>query len=371
MSCESGDDRELLIEDDDDDDVASKQTFHVGENTYETVEFNSGSTRRNIVIQNNGSRKCLVAMCLLIFFTLILSVSVGIIAFPIEIEKMRAEIDDLEAMVSDNVLGKCETFPVRSCTFLPPSFPSGYYWVVDLNGSAMHVFCEMELSCGGITGGWTRVTKLDMTNSSHQCPSGLRQQVDSNTRSCVNEFKNPGCSSTTYEIDHGLYSKMCGKVIAYQFGTTNAFGGTRSQGINSDYVDGVSITHGYPRSHIWTFAAALDEGVTQPASSYCPCINTSDAVRRVRPPSFVGNNYFCDTGGQYIYHHDHMLYSANPLWDGAKCGRKSTCCSFNSPPWFHRELSGPTSDDVEMRVCRNEDSQDEDIAIEMVEIYVQ
>jgi hypothetical protein len=53
------------------------------------------------------------------------------------------------------------------------------------------------------------------------------------------------------------------------------------------------------------------------------------------------------------------------LGDGAKCGHKS---SFNSPPWFHRELRP----NVEIRVCRNElDSQDEYIAIEMVEIYVQ
>lgn len=47
------------------------------------------------------------------------------------------------------------------------------------------------------------------------------------------------------------------------------------------------------------------------------------------------------------------------------------CCSFNTPPWFYKQLSEPIIDDIEMRVCRNEAAQDEDIAIEMVEIYVQ
>ena len=31
----------------------------------------------------------------------------------------------------------------------------------------------------------------------------------------------------------------------------------------------------------------------------------------------------------------------------------------------------PCTDDIEMRVCRDEDSSNEDTAIEMVEIYVQ
>ena len=30
-------------------------------------------------------------------------------------------------------------------------------------------------------------------------------------------------------------------------------------GIDGTYVDGVSITRGYPRQHIWTFMAALQE----------------------------------------------------------------------------------------------------------------
>ena len=64
-------------------------------------------------------------------------------------------------------------------------------------------------------------------------------------------------------------------------------------------------------------------------------------------------------------------YDADPLWDGAGCGGQSTCCSFNNPPWFYKPLPQPTTDDIEMRVCRDQDSTDEDIAIAIIEFYVQ
>ena len=66
-----------------------------------------------------------------------------------------------------------------------------------------------------------------------------------------------------------------------------------------------------------------------------------------------------------------QFYSADPLWDGAGCGPLNTCCSFNNPPWFYKELPQPTTDDIEMRVCRNQPANDEDIAIDIIEVYVQ
>ena len=59
-------------------------------------------------------------------------------------------------------------------------------------------------------------------------------------------------------------------VVAYQFGSPNAFwlSGHSLQTIDGAYVDGVSLTYGNPRQHIWTFAAALDE---REGSWSCPC----------------------------------------------------------------------------------------------------
>ena len=42
---------------------------------------------------------------------------------------------------------------------------------------------------------------------------------------------------------------------SYQQNTVDAF----DNEINAVYVDGVSLTHGTPRNHMWTFAAALHE----------------------------------------------------------------------------------------------------------------
>ena len=33
----------------------------------------------------------------------------------------------------------------------------------------------------------------------------------------------------------------------------------RHNNINSYYVDGISITHGNPRQHVWTYAAGIQE----------------------------------------------------------------------------------------------------------------
>ncbi len=59
---------------------------------------------------------------------------------------------------------------------------------------------------------------------------------------------------------------------------------------------------------------------------------------------------------QYIFHGD------DPLWDGTGCGPLNTCCTFNNPPWFYKELPEPTTDDIEMRVCNDQGSTNEDIA---------
>ena len=198
----------------------------------------------------------------------------------------------------------------------------------------------------------------------HRCPSGLRQRTDSNKRTCVRIEDQAGCSSpSNFIINHNIqYSIVCGRFIAYQYASTNAFEG--NDNISSTYVDGVSLTHGNPREHIWTFAAARDE---TPAYG-CSCLS-SDQSTRYMPPSFVGNDYFCDTGSRETY--TSRFYVEDPLWDGAGCGPWSTCCSYNNPPWFYKQLPRPTTDGIEMRVCRNQDANNEDVAIEIVDVYIQ
>ena len=266
--------------------------------------------------------------------------------------------------------GRHANVAVPSCAALSPSSPSGYYWVRASNGSPVRVYCDMTRSCGGVTGGWMRVAELDMTISSQECPSSLRERTDSNRRSCEVIGM---CSTVNFDLQLLQYSRVCGKIQAYQVGSTDAFQirqvGVASPTIEQRYVDGISLTHGHPRQHIWTFAAALDEVGTYPLGN-CPCTNTNQAGSAGQPPAFVGSDYFCDTASTDAFV-SNIFYGDDPLWDGAGCGPLNTCCSFNNPPWFFKQLLQPTTNNIEMRVCRDQLVNDENIAIEIIEIYVQ
>ena len=59
------------------------------------------------------------------------------------------------------------------------------------------------------------------------------------------------------------YSRVCGRINAYQFGTPSAFGPSvlGNPGLEGVYLEGVSLTYGDAgsRRHIWSFANALLE----------------------------------------------------------------------------------------------------------------
>ena len=322
-----------------------------------------------------------VTVLFFLFVLLLCMIIGGYVGFALELSKWKSETAAVKASVSmlysllegNGAGGQFPFYPADSCAALPPSSPSGYYWVRAFDNSAMSVYCDMTRSCGGVTGGWMRVAELDMRKSDSECPDGLIEseniEQESNTRTCVrNETSYGGCSIPSNFDTLGIeYSVVCGRVIGYQYGTTDAFTSTYST-IDSKYVDGVSLTHGDPRQHIWTFASANDEVGTSPSSN-CPCINTNQAAQATPPPEFVGNDYFCDTGSEE--RHQVIFYGDDPLWDGAGCGPQNTCCSFNTPPWFYKQLPQPTTDDIEMRVCTSGDPiGNEDVAIEIVEIYI-
>ena len=248
---------------------------------------------------------------------------------------------------------------------LQPSTQSGYYWLEASDGSTVRVYCDMTLSCKGVGGGWMQVAKLDMTNSSHQCPPGTRLRTELPKRLYGRAISGPGCSSSIFHIHRVKYNQVCGKIIAYQDKSPDAFRG-QQRSVDQNYVDGISLTHGRnPRKHIWTFAAALDEVGTHPNFN-CSCTNVHQTSPQ--PPHFIRNDYFCDTGSTHRY--ERILYPDDPLWDGAGCGPANTCCSLNNPPWFYKQLSSKTFDNIEMRICGDSSMIDEDTPVEIIELYV-
>ena len=266
--------------------------------------------------------------------------------------------------------------PVRSCRDIPPGSLSGDYWI-QTNGisNPVQVYCDMNrtnCSCG-TTGGWMRVANLDMTDPSQNCPVGFQlvNRTSPPLRTCGRPRTGlAGCASTTFRTYGMEYSNVCGRVIGYQYSSTGAFGdyGARGTIIESIYADGVSLTYGHsPWQHIWTFAGAIDETGTVRTSDY-PCIQ-SDIPYTGMIPSFVGQDYFCDTGSRKAFQFG-VFYADNPLWDGQGCGGTSTCCVLNNPPWFCKHLPQLTTDDIQLRICGDEDADDEDTPIEQVEIYI-
>ena len=59
-------------------------------------------------------------------------------------------------------------------------------------------------------------------------------------------------------------------------GSTDAFR-SRLSNIDQAYVDGISITHGSPRNHIWTYAAASSSNESDCPSRACPCSSSDSA----------------------------------------------------------------------------------------------
>ena len=113
-------------------------------------------------------------------------------------------------------------------------------------------------SCGGE--GWTCVAYLDMTDSNTNCPSGWRYNPGYTKRTCGKVSTNSlTCDSVFFPVSGGAYTNVCGRIKGYQNSRTDAFevyhNGDATT-IEEPYVSGVSLTHGSPRQHIWTFAAS-------------------------------------------------------------------------------------------------------------------
>ncbi len=229
-------------------------------------------------------------------------------------------------------------------------FQSGMYKIKSSDGSNMEM-CIVR-SCNGTFGGWRRIAYTHITDTNMACPAGFRYLIT--TPSCIPTMTVPGCTSVTYNVHNTPYTCITGRIVARQRGNPDGFsdpeGNPRSTtDIDSNYVDGVSLTYGSsPRRHIWTFTATLDFA-NNPAE--CPRCDNNKA-------SFVSDNLSCERQRQCS---SGTVICNDPLWDGDQCIGNGT---------LYRQLSQPTSEDVEMRVCKDQEQSDEEFAITIIELYV-
>ena len=204
--------------------------------------------------------------------------------------------------------------------------------------------------CG--PGNWQRVFYLNASADDQLCP-GDWNLLTSPVRGCAGA--DISCRSAFSDNTSTAYSKVCGRIIGEGVSSTDAFARflPNQNTIEGNYLEGVSITHGTSgsRTHIWTLGAGHRDR--------CPCDNNDRNVAPL-PPAEVGDNYFCDrTDG------------LDPLWTGESCMNDNPCCSFHNPPYFSVPLPSTTTDNIELRICSDQELNNEAVLVLFAEIYVQ
>ena len=278
--------------------------------------------------------------------------------------------------LSCSALGSCAANPAASCKQIAEQRPdalSGDYWIRLCNGTAMQVYCDMNSRCCNSSSGWMRAAFVNMSDPSQECPAGLQLDSLADRRVCAKKV-GAGCSSIFFPMFFLPYTRICGRMIAYQEGTTDGFWQySRDQTITLDnnYIDGYSITVGYPRTHVWSFASSNTEGGAGADSEFsCPCARTDVVTNSIVPP-FIGNEYFCESGTSNGWAQHNIFYGDDPLWDGTDCPDNSECCTLNNPPWFCKELENEFRSDIEVRYCGDEGLDNEEVPLELIELFVQ
>ena len=268
-------------------------------------------------------------------------------------------------------IGMLESNPGKSCADIyqinkAARGVSNDYWVNTTTG-IHQVYCDMELECGGYKGGWMRIADYD-TSRGDNCPSGWNSITANGIAVCRSPSDTAGCYPTTFSVKNVGYNKICGKIKGYQKGSTDAFRAwSSSPSLDNGYVDGISITVGNPRKHVWTYAAGLsDDHNHNGGINNCPCARYPGIV----PHSFVGDHYYCESGNTGPFDRS-QYHTEDPLWDGAGCLVNNNCCTNINQPWFFRQLVTSRQDAIEARLCTDQLFANEAIFVEKIQLYVQ
>ena len=126
------------------------------------------------------------------------------------------------------------------------------------------------------------------------------------------------------------------------------------------------ISHGEMKQHIWAYVTGEKRIPTNDRITYCPCAAGAQFIGVV--PSFIGNDYYCDSGSDNDT--SYTTFYTHPLWEDKGCSSTNFCCSNSGMPWFCKTLLVPTVDDIEVRNCINSPSSVEDTPVSLIELYV-
>ena len=120
-----------------------------------------------------------------------------------------------------------------------------------------------------------RIVDID-TNRGDTCPCRWTRQKSHCTA------KSADCYSVYFPASSTTYSKICSRIVGYVKGGMDGFypsahdhgkvNGytpvTSSRSLDGVYVNGISITSGDSRKHVWTYAVGLSDDYNYSQCSY-------------------------------------------------------------------------------------------------------
>jgi len=106
---------------------------------------------------------------------------------------------DTEQEILINKLGTDSSHPENLCRDIynynmASRGQSGYYWIK--TDKVYKVYCDMKLTCGGITGGRMRISNVD-TSQGNDCPSGWNKTTQPKPL-CRGSSDSAGCYSAHF-----------------------------------------------------------------------------------------------------------------------------------------------------------------------------
>ena len=227
--------------------------------------------------------------------------------------------------------------------------------LVEDKKSSADILEEFTHPCGG--SGWKLAIYRDFRDPDTPCPPPWQQTMYSErpytcgrpttfAPTCVGFFL-----SETANLE---YSKLCGRIKAYQFGTAH--------GPLESYIDFGTFIRSLTSEVFWRFTAGLTQSQANSVldSQRCPCDGGPD----------IGEHYFCESlieednpGTKY----DNHFFHNEVLWDEAGCSSSGDCCSRFDSPYFIRHLPDIMNTQIYVQICN---FGTDNFAIELIELYV-
>ena len=220
--------------------------------------------------------------------------------------------------------------------------------LVEDKKSAADILEEFTHPCGG--SGWKLAVYRDFRDPDTPCPPPWQQTMYSERPyTCRRPATGTPCSIVFFSETANLeYSKVCGRIKAYQFGT--------ALGPQLSYI---RVNPG----PLWTFTVGATQSQADPSlfSDRCPCDGGDP---------FPNEHYFCESlieednpGTKY----DNHFFHNEVLWDEAGCSSSGDCCSRFDSPYFIRQLPNIMNTPIQVETCGPRFNS---FAIELIEMYV-